>query len=274
MTSWILYWRVGLRRRRSRVSRIGRCSILIVISGQLGGSAFGWRSAFLGRCGGVHRLAGRIRNNSRRFGGIDMGWPVEALDRDFGGLRQGGDRGGLRLHDGGFRDGCFRGRRWHGGGFDSPGIRHRLLGWCDGDRLGGELLGRRFRSRRFGPQLGIYNGFSRRVAAVVRIVDVMPVDCGVVMTVVVFLGLGVQPLLLGDQPFAVGDRDLIVVGMNFREGEEAVAVAAVLHERRLQRRFDRYCPSGAYGLPFQNRILRVVFHRRRRPGFLPGDSHR
>ena len=44
--------------------------------------------------------------------------------------------------------------------------------------------------------------------------------------------------LLGHQPFAVGDRDLIVVGVDFVEGQEAVAVATVLHERRLQRRFD------------------------------------
>ena len=54
----------------------------------------------------------------------------------------------------------------------------------------------------------------------------------------VVVGFGVQALLLGDQPFAVGDRDLIVVGMDFREGQEAVAVAAILHERRLQRRLD------------------------------------
>ena len=45
-------------------------------------------------------------------------------------------------------------------------------------------------------------------------------------------------MLLGDQPFAIGDRDLIVVGMDFGEGQEAVAVAAVFHERRLERRFD------------------------------------
>src|SRR5271154_344565 len=42
--------------------------------------------------------------------------------------------------------------------------------------------------------------------------------------------------LLGEQRHAVGDGDLVVVGMNFREGQEALAVSAVLHERRLQRR--------------------------------------
>ena len=37
-----------------------------------------------------------------------------------------------------------------------------------------------------------------------------------------------------DQALPVGDGDLIVVGMDFAEGEEAVAVAAVFDERGLQ----------------------------------------
>ena len=41
-----------------------------------------------------------------------------------------------------------------------------------------------------------------------------------------------------DQGLPVGDRDLVVVGMDFREGQEAVPVAAVIDEGRLQRRFD------------------------------------
>ena len=43
-----------------------------------------------------------------------------------------------------------------------------------------------------------------------------------------FLGLHV------DQALPVGDGDLVVVGMDFAEGEEAVAVAAILDEGRLQ----------------------------------------
>ena len=42
--------------------------------------------------------------------------------------------------------------------------------------------------------------------------------------------------LLGDQRLPVGDRNLVIVGMDFVEGEEAVAIAAVIDERRLQRR--------------------------------------
>ncbi len=36
----------------------------------------------------------------------------------------------------------------------------------------------------------------------------------------------------------IGNRDPIIVGMDFAEGEEAVAVAAIFDERRLQRRLD------------------------------------
>src|SRR4029078_1050503 len=43
---------------------------------------------------------------------------------------------------------------------------------------------------------------------------------------------------LGNQRLPVGDRDLVVVRMNFREGEETVAVAAIVHKRRLQRRLN------------------------------------
>ena len=41
-----------------------------------------------------------------------------------------------------------------------------------------------------------------------------------------------------DQRLPVGDRDLIVVGMDFAEGQKAVAIAAVVDEGGLQRRLD------------------------------------
>src|SRR5712671_1065583 len=54
------------------------------------------------------------------------------------------------------------------------------------------------------------------------------------------LGLGVAmgAFLLVDQRLPVGDGDLVIVGMNFAEGEEAVAVAAVIDEGSLKRRLD------------------------------------
>ena len=49
-----------------------------------------------------------------------------------------------------------------------------------------------------------------------------------------FLGLARGTLVGLDQRLTVGDRDLVIVGMDFAEGEEAVAVAAIFDERRLQ----------------------------------------
>jgi len=70
-----------------------------------------------------------------------------------------------------------------------------------------------------------------------RVLDVGAIDPGRLGRGI-FFGFRRLALLFGDQPFAVGDRDLEIVGMDFREGQEAVAVAAIFHERRLQRRFD------------------------------------
>ena len=52
------------------------------------------------------------------------------------------------------------------------------------------------------------------------------------MVVVLFLGL------FAHQRFAVGDRDLVVVGVDFVERQEAVTIAAILDEGRLQRRLN------------------------------------
>ncbi|WP_375780774.1 hypothetical protein ACE103_19660 [Bradyrhizobium sp. ma5] len=53
---------------------------------------------------------------------------------------------------------------------------------------------------------------------------------------VLFLGLAMGALVGFDQRLTVGDRDLVVVGMDFAEGQEAVSVAAILDEGSLQRR--------------------------------------
>ena len=52
------------------------------------------------------------------------------------------------------------------------------------------------------------------------------------------LGLPLIALFLRDQGLAISDWDLVIVGMDFREGQEAMAIPAVIDERRLQRRFD------------------------------------
>ena len=53
-----------------------------------------------------------------------------------------------------------------------------------------------------------------------------------------FLGFAMGLFLGLDQRLPVGDRDLVVVGMDFAEGEEAVAVAAIFDEGGLKRGFD------------------------------------
>ena len=51
-----------------------------------------------------------------------------------------------------------------------------------------------------------------------------------------FFGLAMGAFIRLDQGLTVGDRNLVVVGMDFAEGEEPVAVAAIFDEGRLQRR--------------------------------------
>ncbi|WP_346015569.1 MULTISPECIES: hypothetical protein [unclassified Bradyrhizobium] len=53
-----------------------------------------------------------------------------------------------------------------------------------------------------------------------------------------FLGLAMGLFLGLDQRLPVGDRDLVVIRMDFAEGEEAVAVAAIFDESGLKRGFD------------------------------------
>lgn len=48
----------------------------------------------------------------------------------------------------------------------------------------------------------------------------------------------VGAFLLVDQRLPIGDRDLVIVWMDFGKGEKSVAVPAVIDERGLQRRLD------------------------------------
>ena len=51
-------------------------------------------------------------------------------------------------------------------------------------------------------------------------------------------GLAMGALVGLDQRLTVGNRDLVVVGMDFGERQEAMAIAAVVDKGGLQRRFD------------------------------------
>ena len=52
-----------------------------------------------------------------------------------------------------------------------------------------------------------------------------------------FLSFAMGAFVGLDQGLTVGDRDLVIVGVDFAEGQEAVAVAAIFDEGGLQRRF-------------------------------------
>ncbi|WP_271602881.1 hypothetical protein [Bradyrhizobium sp. CCBAU 45384] len=67
----------------------------------------------------------------------------------------------------------------------------------------------------------------------------VPRAAAAVRTVLALLLGFAMSLLFGlDQRLPVGNRDLVIVGMDFAEGEEAVAVAAIFDEGGLERGFD------------------------------------
>ncbi|WP_354082710.1 hypothetical protein [Bradyrhizobium sp. S3.3.6] len=70
-----------------------------------------------------------------------------------------------------------------------------------------------------------------------------------------FLGFAMGLLFGLDQRLPVGDRNLVVVGMDFAEGEEAVAVATIFNESGLERGFDP-CDLGEVDIPAQLLALR------------------
>jgi hypothetical protein len=63
-----------------------------------------------------------------------------------------------------------------------------------------------------------------------------------------FFGFAMGLFLGFDQRLPVGNRDLVVVGMDFAEGEEAVAVTAIFDEGGLERGFDP-CDFGEIDIP-------------------------
>ena len=91
----------------------------------------------------------------------------------------------------------------------------------------------------FAARLGLFDRLAaRRLVAFVRgFAARAPVAAAAAGTPVdLILGVAMRALFLGDQRLPVGDRDLIIVGMDFRERQEAVAVAAIVDEGGLQRR--------------------------------------
>jgi hypothetical protein len=87
-------------------------------------------------------------------------------------------------------------------------------------------------------RLGMLDDLAPDAVAAAAAAGIAMARAAAAMTVLVlFLGLAMGALVGLDQGLTVSDRDLVIVGMDFAEGEEAVAVAAIFDEGRLQRRF-------------------------------------
>ena len=103
--------------------------------------------------------------------------------------------------------------------FPKPGIGSWTLcrldrGFCRGDRLALH-------------DIAVPMSFGTAVTMATAASSCAIIGFGVGVTLVAFF--------LGDQRLPVGDRDLVVVRMNFGESEKAVAIAAVIHKGGLQR---------------------------------------
>jgi hypothetical protein len=101
-----------------------------------------------------------------------------------------------------------------------------------------------------GMRVGRWQTFSRRlracvddlalnpfaVAAPARVAMARTAAAGAVLGFLFRLAMGA---FVGfDQCLTIGDGDLVIIGVNFAEGEKAVAIAAIFDEGGLQRRFN------------------------------------
>jgi hypothetical protein len=77
---------------------------------------------------------------------------------------------------------------------------------------------------------------SLAIAAAARIAVTRTAATAIGAVLGLFLGLAMGAFVGLDQRLTVGDRNLIIVGVDFAEGQEAVAVAAIFDEGGLQRR--------------------------------------
>ena len=91
--------------------------------------------------------------------------------------------------------------------------------------------------------------------------------------VAVFLGLFAQ------QFFAVADRNLIIIGVNFVKGEKPVAVAAIFHKGRLQGRLNAgyFCQiniaaQGRLCAGFKIKFVDLIVVQNHHPGFFRVDG--
>jgi hypothetical protein len=102
--------------------------------------------------------------------------------------------------------------------------------WLFGAWLALDRLGRLGEAR-----FGTFDDFAlNAVASAAAARTAVPRALAVGTVFVLFLGLAMGAFVGLDQGLTVGDRDLIIIGMDFAEGQKAVAVTAILDEGRLQ----------------------------------------
>ncbi|GLH75242.1 hypothetical protein SSBR45G_01500 [Bradyrhizobium sp. SSBR45G] len=204
----------------------------------------------------VVMIVGRARSAGRFGGGAHRGShsPGNVADRSVRGLSGIVGDGLMMLARGGARFiGCALvslARHMAGNRGLGEAVRLRLLG-----RLGMRLIGMIVINVSVGLMrlvVGLMGFGVRGLAAVDGLDDLaldplaaaaapraaVPVAPAVGAVLTLFLGLAVGALLGLDQRLPVGDRNLIVVGMDFAERQEAMAVAAILDEGGLQRRLN------------------------------------
>jgi hypothetical protein len=147
-------------------------------------------------------------------------------------------------------------RRLIGGGFDrfrfgrlfdvlrnglgrGRGLRRRFDPMrLDGERQAGRGAGaERLRRAAFGnldlPGNGFVGEIGALAGAAITVAATVAARAALAALLVLFLGMGAAFFLEQRQP--VRDRDLVVIRMDFGEGEEPVPVAAVIDESRLER---------------------------------------
>ena len=96
------------------------------------------------------------------------------------------------------------------------------------------IVGNRLRRHWLGDAFVFWRGASFGACRLVAAVAAAAPDGPTLLVVFVTVGAGV----LFEERLPVGDRNLVIVRMDFGKSQEAVAIAAVIDEGRLQRGFD------------------------------------
>ena len=76
---------------------------------------------------------------------------------------------------------------------------------------------------------GVAAGVAAQIAGIVIVIDAVVILAALLID---------QALLFAQQGFAIFLRNLVIIGVDFREGKKAVAIAAIIDEGSLQRRLD------------------------------------